>query len=145
MPPDLVLELPNDLRAIPEAVDHVVRCCSTCEELARRLRLNFRVSLTEALSNAMLYGNGSDPSKRVKVEVLVTDTQITARVIDQGDGFDPQVVPDPTTPENLTRPGGRGIFLMRELMDEVQFNEAGNAVTLVLRLESAELGGAASA
>lgn len=145
MSPDLVLELPNDLRAIPQAVDHVVRRCSTCEELARRLRLNFRVSLTEALSNAMLYGNGSDPSKRVRVEVVLSETQITARVTDQGHGFDPGVVPDPTTPENLTRSGGRGIFLMRELMDEVRFNETGNAVTLVLRLEPAGVGGAASA
>lgn len=145
MQPDLVIELPNDLRAIPQAVDYAVRCCSTCEDVARRLRLNFRVSLTEALSNAMLYGNGSDSSKRVRLEVLVSETQITAKVTDQGDGFDPCVVPDPTTPENLTRTGGRGIFLMRELMDEVRFNEVGNAVTLVLRLEPAEVGGAASA
>lgn len=142
---DLILELPNDLRAIPQAVDYVVRRCTLCEDHARRLRLNFRVGLTEALANAMLYGNGDDPLKRVRVEVVLSETAITARVTDQGDGFDPHCVPDPTTPENVTRAGGRGIFLMRELLDEVRFNDCGNAVTLVLRLVPSEVGGAASA
>lgn len=140
----LTLELPNDLRAIPHAVEYVVRRCSGCPD-ARRLRLNFRVGLTEALSNAMLYGNAADPAKRVRVEILLSDGAIVARVTDQGDGFDPAVVPDPTRPENLTRPGGRGLFLMRELLDEVHFNERGNSVTLVLRLGAAGLGGAATA
>jgi serine/threonine-protein kinase RsbW len=142
---DLILELPNDLRAIPHAVEYVVRRCSSCEDIARRLRLNFRVGLSEALSNAMLYGNGADPSKRVRLDVVLTESAIIARVTDQGNGFDPRRVPDPTTPENLTRSCGRGIFLMRELLDEVRFNECGNSVTLVLRLETAGVGGAASA
>lgn len=142
---DLILELPNDLRAIPQAVDYVVRRCTVCEDHARRLRLNFRVGLTEALANAMLYGNGDDPLKRVRVEVVLSETAITARVTDQGDGFDPRGVPDPTTAENVMRAGGRGIFLMRELLDEVRFNDCGNSVTLVLRLMPSEVGGAASA
>lgn len=142
---DLVLELPNDVRAIPDAVDYVVRRCAECEVQARRLRLNFRVGLTEALSNAMLYGNGQDPSKRVRVEVVVGERAITARVTDEGVGFDPARVADPTRPENLECPGGRGLFLMRELLDEVRFNDCGNAVTLVLRLETARVEGAASA
>jgi serine/threonine-protein kinase RsbW len=100
------------------------------------MTLNFRVGLTEALSNAMLYGNGHDPSKRVRVEISVDNGAITARITDQGCGFDPAAVPDPTAPENLMKPGGRGLFLMRELLDEVKFNDEGNCVTLVLRLES---------
>ena len=70
MEPDWVFELPNDLRAIAAAVQAVV---SRCRELGfddRRVRLNLRVGLTEALSNAMLYGNGRDPGKRVRVEVV---------------------------------------------------------------------------
>ena len=145
MDTELVLELPNDVRAIPHAVAYVVRRCSICEQHARKLRLNFRVGLTEALSNAMLYGNTEDPGKRVRVEVILSPSTITARVTDQGGGFDPEGVPDPTTPENLTKPGGRGLFLMKELLDEVHFNDQGNSVTLVLRLESMTLGGAASA
>ena len=135
MDKELILELPNDIRSIEHAVEYVMRHCSTCSDCARRLNLNFRVGLTEALSNAMLYGNGSDPQKRVLIEVDVRVEELAVRVTDQGVGFDPTVVPDPTLPDNLTKSGGRGIFLMKALMDEVQFNDRGNSVTLVLRLK----------
>lgn len=135
METELVLELPNDLRQIEHAVDYVMSRCTACRAHGRKLRLNLRVSLTEALSNAMLYGNGKDPDKRVRVEVMVGEGAITARVTDEGTGFDPGDVPDPTAPDNLEKAGGRGLFLMRELMDEVHFNERGNQVTLVLRLD----------
>ena len=134
---DLVLELPTDIRSIEHAVEYVVRRCQACEREADRLRLNFRVGLTEALSNAMMYGNGHDPTKRVRVEVTLDGDAIKARITDQGTGFDPASVPDPTTPENLLKAGGRGLFLMRQLLDEVSFNDRGNEVTLVLRLETA--------
>jgi serine/threonine-protein kinase RsbW len=133
---DLVLELPTDVHSIGSAVDYVMsRCLMGCSEVSR-LNLNFRVGLTEALSNAMLYGNADDPSKRVLVEISMLDGRVEARVKDQGRGFDPKLVPDPTRPENLTRPCGRGLFLMRELLDEVSYNDQGNEVTLVLRLQS---------
>ena len=135
METELVLELPNDLRQIEHAVEYVMQRCAACQTHGRKLRLNFRVSLTEALSNAMLYGNERDPGKRVRVEVIVGEREIKARVTDEGSGFDPRQVPDPTTPGNLEKSGGRGLFLMRELMDEVHFNERGNQVTLILRLE----------
>jgi len=132
---DLVLELPSDIRSIEHAVEYVVRRCQACERHAHRLRLNFRVGLTEALSNAMLYGNAHDPSKRVRVEVRLSNGAIHARVTDEGRGFDPCTVPDPTCPENLMKSGGRGLFLMRQLLDEVHYNDLGNQVTLVLRLD----------
>lgn len=135
MKTELVLELPNDIRTIGHAVDYVMERCSDCCEHARKLDLNFRVGLTEALSNAMLYGNAEDPAKRVRIEVIVAGSEITARITDEGAGFDPDTVPDPTTPANIVKTGGRGIFLMRSLLDEVTFNEQGNSVTLVLRLE----------
>lgn len=136
MDDDLVLELPTDIRSIAGAVDFVMSRCSTCPDQARRLNLNFRVGLTEALSNAMLYGNEHDPSKNVVVEVTVGGGRLQAKIRDQGSGFDPASVPDPTRPENLTRPCGRGLFLMRQLLDEVLYNDQGNEVTLVLRLDS---------
>jgi len=134
MAPDLVLDIPNNLASIEEAVDFVMERCPACRGDPRKLRLNLRVGLSEALANAMLYGNASDPSKRVKVEVAFQGSTITARVTDQGTGFDPCLVPDPTTPANLLKAEGRGIFLMRKLLDEVYFNDRGNSVTLVLRL-----------
>jgi anti-sigma regulatory factor (Ser/Thr protein kinase) len=132
--PDLVFDIPNDLASIEEAVDLVLRRCPRCADDPRKLRLNLRVGLSEALANAMMYGNGHDPSKRVKVEVAIQGSTITARVTDEGQGFDPRRVPDPTTPTNLLRAEGRGIFLMKKLLDEVYFNDRGNSVTLVLRL-----------
>ena len=147
MDQELILELPNDVRSIEHAVDYVMSHCSDCCAFARKLNLNFRVGLTEALSNAMLYGNDRDPGKRVKVEVTVRMEQVTARVTDEGRGFDPTTIPDPTLPGNVDKPGGRGIFLMKSLMDEVLFNEEGNSVTLILRLEeeSPDVAGGATA
>jgi len=133
---ELVLELPNDIRSIDRAVEYVMTHCTSCGDFARRLNLNFRVGLTEALSNAMLYGNAHDPSKSVVVELVMGEGRLQATVRDHGAGFDPASVPDPTRPENITRPCGRGLFLMRELLDEVSYNDRGNEVTLVLRLES---------
>jgi serine/threonine-protein kinase RsbW len=135
METELVLELPNDLRQIEHAVEYVMNRCAACQAHGRKLRLNLRVALSEALSNAMLYGNGKDPRKRVRVEVIVGKNEITARVTDEGRGFDHNEIPDPTTPDNLEKAGGRGLFLMRELMDEVHYNERGNQVTLVLKLD----------
>lgn len=135
METELVLELPNDLRQIEHAVEYVMERCAACRTHGRKLRLNFRVSLTEALSNAMLYGNAKDPRKRVRVEVIVGPVELIARITDEGQGFDPRDIPDPTSPDNIEKAGGRGLFLMRELMDEVRFNERGNQVTLVLRLD----------
>ncbi len=143
---DLVLELPSDVGTIEHAVDFIMEHCECCARKSRRLRLNFRVGLTEALSNAMLYGNAEDPNKRVRLELTLEETRITARIIDEGDGFDPEQVPDPTTPANLEKPGGRGIFLMRKLVDEVYFNDQGNCVTLVMQSTSdTELDGGARA
>jgi serine/threonine-protein kinase RsbW len=146
METELVLELPNDLRVIEHAVEYVMQRCGPCQGQERKFRLNFRVGLTEALSNAMLYGNAEDPRKRVRLEVWLEESQILVRVTDEGHGFDPNEIPDPTTPANLVKSGGRGLFLMRQLMDEVYFNERGNSVTLVLRLdEDSDLGRAVQA
>ena len=140
MAPDLVLDIPNDLSSIEEAVEFVMARCPRCEQRPRALRLNLRVGLAEALANAMEYGNCQDPTKRVKVEVAFQDSAITARVTDQGSGFDPLAIPDPTKRCNLQKEDGRGIFLMRKLLDEVHFNDRGNSVTLVLRLPREEPG-----
>ena len=129
---DHTLELPNDLRAIERAVGYLVDRGREVGFDYDRLRLNFRVGLTEALANAMLYGNCRDPRKRVRVEARLTPTEIIVQVTDEGSGFDPAKVLDPTLPVNRTRPGGRGIYLIRKLMDRVEFNELGNSITMVL-------------
>lgn len=129
---DFVLELPSDLRLIEAAVAYLVGRCRAFAFEGSRLNLNFRVGVTEALANAMQYGNGGDPRKRVRVAVALDPSRVVVEVRDEGEGFDPACVPDPTLPEFRERSGGRGIFLLHKLMDEVRFNECGNTVRLVL-------------
>lgn len=135
---DYVLELPNDLRAIERSVDYLMDKGREVGFDYDRLRLNFRVGLTEALANAMLYGNCRDPHKRVRVEAHLTSGEIRVKVTDEGRGFDPEAVLDPTLPANRARPGGRGIFLIRQLMDRVEFNERGNSITMILLSQARE-------
>lgn len=131
-----VLELPSDPRVIETAVAYLVDRLRAYDFNGSRLNLNFRVGVAEALANAMIYGNGSDPDKRVRVEVELSSRAVALHVHDEGNGFDDSGVPDPTLPENLDRGGGRGIFLIRELMDEVQYNPPGNSVRMVLHREN---------
>jgi serine/threonine-protein kinase RsbW len=131
----LDLRIPSDLQQIEPVVAAVVRRCAELSLDARQLALNLPVALTEALSNAILRGNGEDRAKEVRVRVVITDLEVVVEVEDQGSGFDLEAcTEDPTTPENLEREDGRGLFLMRALMDRVErFRGVGNVVRLTLR------------
>lgn len=129
---EFVLELPSDLDLIEATVAYLVSRCRAFSFHGPRLELNFRVGVTEALSNAILYGNAGDPEKIVRVEVVLDASRVAVSVIDEGQGFDPESIPDPTRPENLHATGGRGLFLIRELMDETHFSNRGNSVHMVL-------------
>jgi serine/threonine-protein kinase RsbW len=79
-------------------------------------------ALREAVANAVRHGNRRDAKRVVRVAYLIDDSTVTIRVEDEGEGFDPADVPDPTDPENLLRPNGRGIFYMRQFMNQVDFS-----------------------
>ena len=89
------------------------------------------LALQEAFINAVRHGNKMDPEKEVTVEYIIDAEKVAISVSDQGDGFDPQAVPDPRIGENLYKPDGRGLLLMRAYMDEVHYNKRGNAVRMV--------------
>jgi serine/threonine-protein kinase RsbW len=129
---EFVLELPSDLQQVEAAVSYLVGRCREFAFEGPRLDINFRVGVTEAIANAVLYGNRADPEKVVRIEVCLNERQVEVWVIDEGTGFDPSVVPDPTTPENIHEPGGRGLFLIRKLMDDMEYNDRGNAVRMTL-------------
>lgn len=131
-----VLQLPSDLRFIEAAVTYLVGRCRAFAFDGSRLNLNFRVGVSEAIANAVLYGNRCDPAKIVRVDVALDLSRVVLHVADEGDGFDPARVPDPTLPDNLDGTGGRGLFLIHKLMDEVEYNDRGNAVRLVLLREA---------
>jgi serine/threonine-protein kinase RsbW len=92
-----------------------------------------RLALEEAVVNGLRHGNGGDPRKQVVVRYCVTAEEVLAEVEDEGPGFDPGRVPDPTLPENLGRPGGRGLLLMRHYLTWLRFSGRGNRVTLCKR------------
>ena len=89
-----------------------------------------RLALEEAVVNGLRHGNGGDPSKEVRVRYAVSPQEVLAEVEDQGPGFDPEAVPDPLAPENLEKPCGRGLLLMRHYLTEVRYHGRGNVVTL---------------
>lgn len=91
---------------------------------------NIMIAVTEAVNNAIKHGSHSDSSRNVNLSLLVEGSTLKFRVEDQGPGFDYLHLPDPTAPENLEKPGGRGIFLMKHLADEVVFHDSGRVVEL---------------
>ena len=125
--------IPSDISAIEEAVDLIARHCLSGTVTTSRLRFNLCVVLSESLANAIICGNQQDPTKWVDVLVELRPDVIEVQVTDEGDGFDPATVPDPTTPEDLEEPCGRGLFLIKSLVDEVRFNPKGNSICLMLR------------
>jgi len=127
------VSLPSHLDLLEEAVDVVSRHCLAEGLSPRQARFHLRVALCEALANAIIYGNGQDPDKAVEVDVTVTDAAFTIQVVDQGCGFDPASLAMPVLPDDLEAAGGRGLFLIRQLVDDVTFNDRGNAICMVLR------------
>jgi serine/threonine-protein kinase RsbW len=89
-----------------------------------------RLGLEEAIVNGLKHGNRGDPARRVSVRYRVGPEQALVEVEDQGPGFNPGDVPDPLAPENLERPSGRGLLLMRAYLTWVRYSDRGNAVTL---------------
>ncbi len=122
--------LPTKLEAVRaverELLDEIARC-GYSEDHCFAVRLAFE----EALINAMKHGNRMDPSRSVRLAYRVSPEQVEIRVADEGPGFDPACVPDPTADENLQRPCGRGIMLMQSYMDEVKYAPGGTEVRMV--------------
>jgi len=90
-----------------------------------------RLAIDEALTNAVRHGNREDPTKQVIIEYDVSPQRVKIVVEDEGTGFDPTGIADPTAQENLDRPHGRGIMLMKAYMTDVSFNDRGNRVTML--------------
>ena len=97
---------------------------------AEREVFGIRMAMEEAIVNAIRHGNQCSPDKSVELTMSVDDQEFNATITDQGDGFDPDKVPDPTDDDNLERSCGRGLVLIKNYSDEVTYNQTGNSVTL---------------
>jgi serine/threonine-protein kinase RsbW len=96
---------------------------------------NLMVAVSEAVINSIQHGNKNIPEKEVTLDFKANDNFLSFTIQDEGNGFDFKNLPDPTLPENLEKANGRGIFLMRNLADHIQFNETGNSVELRFNLK----------
>ncbi|WP_066758746.1 ATP-binding protein [Crocinitomix algicola] len=123
------IEIRSDLKFMSEVellVDQV------CEDLKLNEDHygNILIAVTEAVNNAIIHGNNSEEDRKVKIEVEEENKAVTFTVYDEGNGFDFMNLPDPTAPENIEKPDGRGIFLMKNLADDVSFDLNGSKVSI---------------
>ena len=123
----------NFLREVDEFVEQKLREQGINQDLVT----DIAISVTEVVTNAVNHGNQNDPQKKVTVTLKVDKTQVTIRIEDQGTGFDPEHLANPLADENLLKDAGRGIFIVKSLMDEVKFEvnpNSGTAIVLIKKL-----------
>lgn len=123
---------PNNLITIEEFVNYFAKDIGLSDEQLSVLLL----AVTEAATNAIIHANKCDPSKLVKIHAQINDSKLIIKIKDEGKGFDPSKLPDPTQPENLLKDSGRGVYLMKVYMDDVKYNitPTGMETVLVLNL-----------
>jgi serine/threonine-protein kinase RsbW len=130
MPPEhFDITIPSDTAAGQEVQDRIISAMEA-RAFPPRDVFGVRLALEEAVVNAIKHGNGFDPAKSVSVVCDIDDNRVCVTVEDEGPGFDPQDVPDPTEDENLDKPSGRGLMLMKAFMTRIEYNPTGNRVLL---------------
>lgn len=127
--------------ALPSTVDSISTVEAVIEEIRQELKVkddvyaNIMVALTEAVNNSIIHGNNSDASKNVYVEFEIPNNyRLLIRVHDEGIGFTPEALPDPTAPNNIDKIGGRGVFLMEQLSDQIFFSDNGRQVEMIFNI-----------
>lgn len=127
------LELSSEIHSI-RCLESVIQRIFSVHNIPEEFFGSVLVALTEAANNAILHGNRCDPNKKVAIQYHCDGTMLCFEVTDEGKGFDPDSLPDPTDPENLEKPNGRGVFLMRQLADSMEFRNEGREVCLEFRV-----------
>lgn len=120
----------GNLRTVETAIDDITNEYGINKENYGKIL----VSALEAVNNAIVHGNKSDKRKYVHIELWLNNEKFQITVEDEGKGFKPGEIPDPTKPENLELTNGRGIFLMSRLADEIEFNLKGNKVKMTFKI-----------
>ena len=121
---------PDNLVEVEEFITEVANEFNLDEEIKNNLSL----SLSEAASNAMVHGNKLDPNKYVDIKITVSDEKIEVVIKDEGNGFDPSSVPDPTAPENLLKDSGRGIHIMKTFLENMRYNFTDSGTEVILEI-----------
>ena len=119
----------GNLRVVENAIDETTTTLGISQDNYGKIL----VCTMEAVNNAILHGNHSNPDKIVDIELTFESNLLKIKVSDEGPGFRPEKVPDPTTPENIEELNGRGIYLMSHLADLIEYNNKGNSVTMTFK------------
>jgi serine/threonine-protein kinase RsbW len=127
------IELRSDSDSL-SVVEHMIEDVRNKYNISEDVFGNMLVAITEAVTNAIYHGNKSDPNKKVNISCSHSQHNIVFTIADEGKGFDYYNLPDPTSPENLEKECGRGIFLMKHLTDQLIFSENGRVVELNFKL-----------
>lgn len=123
------LEIQSDIAKISEVEALIDKVCAD-HNVNEDLYGNILIAVTEATNNAIVHGNGKAIDKKVVLSVDKIEKGIVFSVLDEGPGFNYENLPDPTAPENIEKPDGRGIFLMKNLSDKIEFFENGSKVNI---------------
>lgn len=115
-----------NMRLVENAIDELTSSFGISQDNYGKIL----VATLEAVNNAITHGNKFDPKKNVLIDIRVSKNELEVTVTDEGKGFNPDGIPDPTKPENIEELSGRGVFLMTKLADSISFNEKGNSVTM---------------
>jgi serine/threonine-protein kinase RsbW len=119
----------ENLRIIENAIDETTTILGISQDSYGKIL----VSTMEAVNNAILHGNRSDPKKIVEIVISYKTNELKIKVADEGPGFRPENIPDPTIPENIEALNGRGVYLMSHLADKIKYNKKGNSVTITFK------------
>jgi serine/threonine-protein kinase RsbW len=122
--------IPSDLKAALLTEERILDAVAEAG-YSREAQFAIRLALEEALVNAHKHGNRGDSARTITITYDVDPSRVVIRVRDEGEGFQPRNVPDPTAPDRLSVPCGRGIMLMRAYVDDLQYNGQGNEVQLI--------------
>jgi serine/threonine-protein kinase RsbW len=132
-----VLEMPSDLAFLEPVTNYLTKFINMKWSVTADSSLPVAVALHEALVNAIKHGNNNDPTKQVRISADVSNEEAKFIVEDEGEGFDEP--PNPLSADNLYKASGRGVLLIRSIMDEANYNQRGNVVTMIKKRSSLDL------
>ncbi|MDZ7765366.1 MAG: ATP-binding protein [Melioribacteraceae bacterium] len=127
-------EIPSDPELMPEVEQFIL-------DVAKKVNLNedkynsISLAVAEAISNSIKHGNKNDKTKKVNIKIKTEDDKLIVILKDQGKGFDPADIPDPTQPENILKDSGRGLFIMRSLLDDLRYNFTPDGTEIILEIK----------
>jgi len=130
----ITIKIPSEIKQLKKVSSGILEALSSYNVDEAKL-FDIKLCIEEAVRNAIVHGNRCDKSLTVKIDYWVEDDKFALEVEDQGSGFDHTLVPDPTSGENILRNSGRGVYLIKRLMDKVEYNQTGNKVRMVKRLK----------